>query len=66
MMFYGRSFLFAALSCGLVFVPAGALRAQQSGGYFRTICTNPDAKTKKPDPLKRQRSDEDVRRLKRQ
>jgi GWxTD domain-containing protein len=60
MMFYGRTILFAALGCGLVFVPAGALRAQQSDPSTQSVRTPlPDQEV---DPLKRQRSDEDKRR----
>jgi len=61
MMFHGRTFLFAALGCGLLFVPGGALRAQQSpdasGNSTRTPLQDQEV-----DPLKRQRSDEDTRK----
>jgi len=61
MMFHGRTLLYAALGCGLLFVPAGSLRAQQStdtpGNSARTPLQDQDV-----DPLKRQRSDEDTRR----
>lgn len=61
MMFYGRSFFFAALSCGLVFVPAGALRAQQSGDTSGQSVRTP-IQDEEVDPLKRPRSDEDIRK----
>ena len=61
MMFYGRSFLFAALGCGLVFVPAAHFGLNSlgilPGQSVRTPIQDDEA-----DPLKRQRSDEDVRK----
>jgi GWxTD domain-containing protein len=61
MMFHGRTFLFAALSCGLFFVSAGALRAQESTDTSGNSARTP-LQDQEVDPLKRQRSDEDTRK----
>jgi GWxTD domain-containing protein len=60
MMFHGRTILFAALGCGLVFVPASALKAQQPDSSAQSVRT--PLQDQEADPLKRQRSDEDQRR----
>ncbi len=58
----GRSFLFAALGCGLVFTPAAGLLAQQAAnppapaGQQVKPSTTQD---QEPDPLKRERSDKE-------
>ena len=58
MVFHGRTFLFAALGCGLVLVPGAALLAQQSANPSpRTVLQDDET-----DPLKRPRSDEDTRK----
>jgi GWxTD domain-containing protein len=54
MMFHGRSFLFAALGCGLVLSATGSMRAQQPA--------QTSVQDQETDPLKRQRSDEDTRK----
>jgi GWxTD domain-containing protein len=56
MMLNSRSFLFAALGCGLVFTPVAGLKAQQTD--------NPSAQAQPAngqavDPLKRERSDKE-------
>jgi len=57
MIFNGRSILFVALVCGLTFVSASAIRAQQSDPSLQN---RPAAgQGQDPDPLKRERSDED-------
>jgi GWxTD domain-containing protein len=61
MMFNGRTFLFAALGCGLFFVPVAALRAQQSADTSSQSVRTP-LQDQEIDPLKRQRSDEDTRK----
>lgn len=53
MTFSGRTFLYVALGCGLVLVPVAGLYAQSSAAA---------AQDQEVDPLKRQRSDEDVRK----
>jgi len=52
-MFRGRTVLFVALGCGLALVSVSGLRAQSSAG---------SAQDQEVDPLKRQRSDEDIRK----
>jgi len=52
-MFSGRTFLNVALGCGLVLIPVPGLYAQSSA---------PAAQDQEVDPLKRQRSDEDIRK----
>jgi GWxTD domain-containing protein len=65
MMFNYRSFVFAALGCGLVLTPAVGLHAQDSGAAVpATAAQQPAAspatgKDQEPDPLKRRRSDKD-------
>jgi GWxTD domain-containing protein len=56
MMFNVRTILPVALGCGLVFVPAMGLHAQQSPG------SSAQAPDQEMDPLKRPRSDEDTRK----
>ncbi len=53
MTFSGRTFLYVALGCGLVLVPVAGLYAQSSASA---------AQDQEVDPLKRQRSDEDIRK----
>jgi len=54
----GRSFLFAALGCGLVFAPAVGLRAQLTS--TPPASAQPSAgQNQEPDPLKRERSDKE-------
>src|SRR6478672_4985856 len=60
MIFTGRTFLFVALGCGITLVPATGLRAQQSASPSAQAA--PSGQDQEPDPLKRQRSDEDVRK----
>src|SRR6516164_11862 len=47
-------FLCVALACGLIFLPAAGLLAQQSA--------SPSPQAQEPDPLKRPRSDEETRK----
>jgi GWxTD domain-containing protein len=54
MKFNRPPFLSVALGCGLLFLPAAGLLAQQSA--------SPGAQAEEPDPLKRPRSDEDIRK----
>ena len=58
MIFTGRTLLFVALGCGIALVPATGLRAQQSASPSAQAA--PSGQDQEPDPLKRQRSDEDV------
>ncbi len=60
MIFTGRTLLFVALGCGIALVPATGLRAQQSASPSAQAA--PSGQDQEPDPLKRQRSDEDVRK----
>src|ERR1017187_2294681 len=56
MMSNRRLFLSVALVCGLVFIPAAGLRAQQSASP--TAQANPaTGQGQEPDPLKRERTD---------
>ncbi len=58
MNFNGRSFLFVALGCGLSFVPAHGIHAQQAADP--SLQARPaSGQDQEPDPLKRQRSDEE-------
>jgi GWxTD domain-containing protein len=57
MMFNRRPFLFVALGCGLVFIPAAGLRAPQSASSSPQA--QPSAQGQEPDPLKRERSDKE-------
>jgi GWxTD domain-containing protein len=54
MKFNRPPFLSVALGCGLFFLPAAGLHAQQSA--------SPGAQAQEPDPLNRPRSDEDIRK----
>ncbi len=55
-MWSGRSVLFAALSCGVAFVPVVGLRAQQAADQSSQSSSEQDQEV---DPLKRPRSDTD-------
>ena len=58
MNFNGRSILFVALGCGLSFVSAHGIHAQQAADP--SLQARPaSGQDQEPDPLKRQRSDED-------
>ena len=58
MNFNGRSILFVALGCGLTFVPAFGIHAQQATDP--SLQAHPaSGQDQEPDPLKRQRSDEE-------
>src|SRR5271157_997570 len=57
MIFNVRSFLLVALGCGLAFVPATGLRAQQSASP--TAAAAASGQDQEPDPLKRERSDKE-------
>src|SRR5208337_295177 len=66
MMFNSRHFLFTALSCGLISVPAAGLLGQQSAAPAPTQQTQPaaapgqDSGQGQPvDPMKRQLSDKE-------
>jgi GWxTD domain-containing protein len=59
MMFNGRTVLPIALGCGLAFISAIGLHAQQSPSSSGQSAQAPDQEV---DPLKRPRSDEDTRR----
>jgi len=60
MILTGRKFLLVALGCGLTFLPATGLRAQQSANPSPQAGSS--GQDQEPDPLKRQRSDEDLRK----
>jgi len=60
MMLNGRTFLFAAVGCGLFFAYSGSLRAQQADTSSQGVRT--PLQDQETDPLKRQRSDEDTRK----
>jgi len=65
MTFNGRTFLFAALSCGLVFAPTAGLSAQQtdnSSAQAQPSAHPPSGQGQELDPLKRKRSDEETRK----
>ena len=58
----GRSFLFAALGCGLVFIPAVGLLAQQTANPSASAqqqAQPASSQGQEPDPLKRERSDKE-------
>ena len=56
MIFTGRSILFVALGCGLTLVPG--IHAQQAGDP-KLQARPASGQDQEPDPLKRERSDED-------
>jgi GWxTD domain-containing protein len=56
MMLNSRSFLFAALGCGLVFIPAAGLKAQQTDD---SSAQAQPANVQSVDPLKRERSNKE-------
>src|SRR5258708_27376378 len=60
MILTGRTYLLVALGCGLALIPATGLRAQQSAK------PSAQAADQEPDPLKRERSDEDKFRAKKE
>ena len=55
----GRLFLVVALGCGLTFVPASRIQAQQATDLFVCRPGRLLGQDQEPDPLKRQRSDEE-------
>ena len=58
----GRTFLFVALGCGLVFTPAAGLRAQQAGNppaQAQPATGQNQGAGQEVDPLKRERSDKE-------
>ena len=55
MILTGRTYLLVALGCGLALIPATGLRAQQSA----KPSVQASGQDQEPDPLKRERSDED-------
>jgi hypothetical protein len=62
----GRTFLFAALGCGLVFTPAAGLLAQQTATppaaaqqQGQPQAQPATGRGQEPDPLKRERSDKE-------
>ena len=62
MIFNGRSFLFVALGCGLTLFPASRAYSQQPDDpkvMARPAAGQDSGAQDEPDPLKRQRSDED-------
>jgi GWxTD domain-containing protein len=66
MTFNGRTFLFAALGCGLVFTPAAGVLAQQTVSpsssaqqQVQPAATQSQGAGQEPDPLKRKRSDKE-------
>ena len=62
MMLNGRSFFFVALGCGLVFIPAAGLRAQQAGNppaQAQPATGQNQGAGQEVDPLKRERSDKE-------
>ena len=57
-----RTFLYAALGCGLVFIPSAGLKAQQASNPVATGDQQAGATSgqgQEPDPLKRERSDKE-------
>ncbi|HEY1983803.1 MAG TPA: GWxTD domain-containing protein [Terracidiphilus sp.] len=58
MMFNSRTFLFVALGCGLILIPAAGLSAQQTSSPAAQA-QPPSAQGQEPDPLKRERSDKE-------
>jgi GWxTD domain-containing protein len=62
MMLNGRTVFFAALSCGLVFIPAAGLLAAQTGNtpaQAQSAAGQNQNAGQEPDPLKRERSDKE-------
>jgi GWxTD domain-containing protein len=61
MMLNGRTILFAAFGCGLVFLPATGLRAQQAANTPQSATSQDSSQPadKDFDPLKRERSDKE-------
>jgi len=69
MMLNGRNLFFAALGCGLVFIPASGLRAQQTdnpssqaqpaSGQAKPASGQNQGSGQEVDPLKRERSDKE-------
>jgi len=63
MNFNGRSFLFVALGCGLILLPATGIHAQQSTDdpslKARPAAGQDAGSQDEPDPLKRPRSDKE-------
>jgi GWxTD domain-containing protein len=61
MTFNKRTFVFAAVSCGLVFVPAQGLRAQNAATAAPSAqqAQPTSSQDQEPDPLKRERSDKE-------
>ena len=62
MIFNGRSFLFVALGCGLTIFPVFRIQAQQTEDpkvKARPAAGQDNSAPDEPDPLKRQRSDEE-------
>jgi GWxTD domain-containing protein len=55
----GRTFLFVALGCGLVFTPAPGLIAQQTDNSPAQAQPAAAGQNQEPDPLKRERSDKE-------
>jgi len=62
-MTQNRTFLLiAAVGCGLVFLPAAVLRAQQTNNApTLPAATSPSATPEDVDPLKRERTDQEKR-----
>jgi GWxTD domain-containing protein len=58
MAFNGRAFFFAALGCGLVFIPANGLLAQQTAN-LSAQAQPASGQGQEADPLKRERSDKE-------
>ena len=65
MTFNGRNLLFAALGCGLVFIPAARLTAQQAAdpsnppAAAQTQAAPASSQDQELDPRKRERSDKE-------
>ncbi|MGD0732493.1 MAG: GWxTD domain-containing protein [Terracidiphilus sp.] len=63
MMLNGRTYLLAAVSCGLIFTSAGRLAAQQTAGTPASSGQQAQpagaGQDQEPDPLKRERSDKE-------
>ncbi len=66
MTFNSRNFLFAALGCGLVFIPTQGLRAQDPAApaasgqaQAQPAAGQNSGQAQEPDPLKRERSDKE-------
>jgi GWxTD domain-containing protein len=60
MILNGRSFLFVALSCGLLTISVSRLQAQKPASSGQAA--PPSSQDQEQDPLKRPRSDEDIRK----